>query len=346
MLKGNILMEPVLEIETNLLPPEQIPAAPFEFPKAWRKSTISKEDYFFQFPDKCLMELEKLSDELQKNCLPALITRPEMYELENCKVFMKKIKEVLDNGVGFAIMEKLPIDSVPLEVATTMHWLLGSLLGRPVAQNFKDGKMLYEVMDLTAGKGKNIIGVRGSHTNADLSFHTDCSSNIAPPDYVGLMCVRPALEGGESQLTNWYSVYNKLLESRPDLCARGFKPILFDRQREHSDDDPRILSRPPFAFDGNITLRYSERLNRQGYKIAKQSMDQETEDMLSAIDEILTDPEMRVDLNFESGQIQWINNASIGHRRTSYVDHPGEPSLRRCLVRMWLREEGKISYLG
>ena len=135
------------------------------------------------------------------------------------------------------------------------------------------------------------------------------------------MCVRPALEGGESQLTNWYAVYNKLLESRPDLCARGFKPILFDRQLEHAADDPRVLSRPPFAFDGKITMRYSERLNRQGYKIAKQPIDKQTEDMLAAIDTILKDPEMRVDLNFQSGQIQWINNASIGHRRTSYVDH-------------------------
>lgn len=339
-------MEHVLEIETNLLQPEQIPAAPFEFPKAWTKSTISEKDYFFKFPKECLIELEKLSIELQKNCLPALITRPEMYELAHCKAFMDVIKDVLDNGVGFAIMEKLPIDTVSLEIATTMHWLLGNLLGRPVAQNFKDGKMLYEVMDLTEGKGKNMIGVRGSHTNADLSFHTDCSSNIAPPDYVGLMCVRPAQEGGESQLTNWYAVYNKLLKSRPDLCARGFKPILFDRQLEHSADDPRVLSRPPFSYDGNITMRYSERLNRQGYEIVKQSMDQETEDMLSAINKILKDPEMRVDLNFQAGQIQWINNASIGHRRTSYVDHPGNSSLRRCLVRMWLREEGKISYLG
>ena len=116
-------MEPILEIETNLLPPERIPTAPFEFPKAWVRSTISKEDYFFQFPEKCLIELENLNKELQENFLPALITRPEMYELENCNSFMKMIKDVLDNGVGFAIMEKLPIDSVSLEVATTMHWL-------------------------------------------------------------------------------------------------------------------------------------------------------------------------------------------------------------------------------
>ena len=28
-------MEPILEIETDLLPPEKIPTATFEFPKAW-----------------------------------------------------------------------------------------------------------------------------------------------------------------------------------------------------------------------------------------------------------------------------------------------------------------------
>ena len=148
-------MEPILEIETDLLPPGKIPTAPFDFPKAWSKSTISEEDYFFQFPKECVAELENLNIELKKNVLPALITRPEMYELENCEAFMKKIKDVLDNGVGFAVIDKLPIDSASEEVATTMHWLLGSLLGRPVAQNYKDGKMLYEVKDLTEGKGNN-----------------------------------------------------------------------------------------------------------------------------------------------------------------------------------------------
>ena len=47
-------MESILEIETDLLPPERIPTAPFEFPKAGVRSPIAKEDYFFQFPEKCL----------------------------------------------------------------------------------------------------------------------------------------------------------------------------------------------------------------------------------------------------------------------------------------------------
>ena len=147
-------MEPILEIETDLLPPEKIPTATFEFPKAWIQSTISESDYFFKFPRECVAELEDLNIELQKNALPPLITRPEMYNLENCREFMRHIKGVLDNGVGFALIDKLPIDTASKKIMTTMHWLLGSLFGRPVAQNYKDGKMLYEVKDLTEGKVK------------------------------------------------------------------------------------------------------------------------------------------------------------------------------------------------
>ena len=68
--------------------------------------------------------------------------------------------------------------------------------------------------------------------------------------------------------------------------------------------------------------------------------------MLSKIAEILEDPSIRVDLNFQPGQIQWINNRSIGHRRTSYVDDPNDPENKRTLLRLWLRENGKVSYLG
>jgi hypothetical protein len=66
----NVDMESILEIETDLLPPEKIPTAPFEFPKAWSKSTISQTDYFFRFPRECLAELENLNIELQKMLYP------------------------------------------------------------------------------------------------------------------------------------------------------------------------------------------------------------------------------------------------------------------------------------
>lgn len=335
-------METVLEIETNLLPPEEVPSAPFAFPQAWNRSNVSKDDYFFKLPDECVAELREIGESLTEAPLPYLVLTPEMYTMDHCRDFIYRVKHVLEDGVGFAIIDRLPLDDYPITVIEAMHWLLGKLLGRPVAQSFA-GKMMYEVRDRGTPIG---IGTRGSHTNAELRFHTDCSSNVAPPDYVGLLCVRPAMEGGRSQLANWYEVFNRLLKDRPDLCARGFKPMLFDRQLEHADGDPRLLSRPPFAYDGKITVRYSERLNIQAYEMIGEAMDDDGADMLAAIAEILDDPEIRLDLDFEPGQIQWINNGSIGHRRTSYLDDPNDPENKRTLLRLWLREKGALGYLG
>ena len=335
------LIEPVFEIETDLLPPEKVPAAPFSFPQTWTRSSVSKNDYFFKLPDLCLEELRVIAENLTAGPLPFTVLTTDMFQLDHCQRFMQGVKDTLDNGVGFAILDRLPLE-YPMPTLEALHWLLGKLLGRPVAQSFT-GKMMYEVRDRGTAIG---IGTRGSHTNAELRFHTDCSSNVAPPDYVGLLCVQPAMEGGLSQLANWYEVYNWLLETRPELCARGFKPMLFDRQLEHAENDPRVLSRPPFAYDGKITVRYSERLNIQAYDLTGLPLDDEGAEMLREIAQILEDPEISIDLDFQPGQIQWINNATIGHRRTSYLDDPETPEIKRTLLRLWLREQGQLSYLG
>ena len=95
-------------------------------------------------------------------------------------------------------------------------------------------------------------------------------------------------------------------------------------------------------FDG-VSL---EMLVLSPYEFIKEEMDSEGAEMLEEIAEILKDPEIRVNLDFEPGQIQWINNASIGHRRTSYLDDPSDPENKRTLLRLWLREKGALGYLG
>ena len=40
-------------------------------------------------------------------------------------------------------------------------------------------------------------------------------------------------------------------------------------------------------------------------------------------------------MDFEEGDIQLLNNATILHARTAYEDHP-EPERRRHLLRLWL----------
>ena len=93
-------------------------------------------------------------------------------------------------------------------------------------------------------------------------------------------------------------------------------------------------------------MRYSERLNIQAYEMLGEELDSDGVEMLREIAEILEEPDVSLNLDFQPGQVQWINNATIGHRRTSYLDDPNDPENKRTLLRLWIRETGELSYLG
>ena len=66
---------------------------------------------------------------------------------------------------------------------------------------------------------------------------------------------------------------------------------------------------------------------------------------LDALDGIMARPDMTVDFHFEAGQMQFLNNRQIAHKRTGFRDWP-EPERKRHLVRLWLRDRGRTFYNG
>jgi len=74
-------------------------------------------------------------------------------------------------------------------------------------------------------------------------------------------------------------------------------------------------------------------------------MDKQTTAALEAVESVFDEPELRVDLDFQPGQIQFVNNRATGHARTNFIDWP-EPERKRFLVRLWLRDRGSRGYRG
>src|SRR5439155_26377714 len=93
-----------------------------------------------------------------------------------------------------AAIDRIAVARFSVDENRALNWLLGSLLGRPVAQKW-DGTMIYDVRD--TGKALE-YGVRRSVTNLELQFHTDAPWLALPPEQVGLYCLNPAREGGVS----------------------------------------------------------------------------------------------------------------------------------------------------
>ena len=61
-------------------------------------------------------------------------------------------------------------------------------------------------------------------------------------------------------------------------------------------------------------------------------------DALNLMDELAASGDLRLDIDFLPGDIQFLHNHQILHARTSYEDWP-EPERRRHLLRLWLSTE-------
>ena len=309
-------------------------------PIAWTRTTLAAGEGRVRLSEASVAELLGAVALLRANPLPVLALDPADFDLAHCRQVMAGVRDTLERGAGFAIVDRLPLERIECPEAVALFWLLSSLIGRPVAQKW-DGTMVYDVLDTGRPPGN---GVRPDLTNAEQSFHTDNSYNLCPPEHVGLLCLHPAMEGGVSRIVSLASVHNELRRRRPDLLARLYQPFYFDRQREHAPDDVMVTRHPVFEADaGRLLGRLSRYQVRNGQALAGVPLDAEGEVALDELDRVMDHPDLKLDFHFEAGQMQFVNNRRIAHKRTAFRDWP-ERDRKRHLVRLWLRDRGRPFY--
>ncbi len=333
-----------MDIQLGSSPPQQSLRAPVAGASAWLKCDLTESDYLVRLSHECASELTQTVEELDARHLPTIMLTPAEYPMPACRAAMAHVRSILEDGCGFALVDRLPLNEVSTEQAIALYWLLSSMIARPVAQKL-DGTMIYDVRDtgLTATPGS---GIRRDKTKMELSYHTDNSYNESLPQYVALLCVRPARSGGLSKVISLHSVYNEVLKRDPRLLDRLYRPYWFDRQREHLDREPVLLSAPIFwATRNQLCARISLHLIRGGYTIKGDAMDEETAASLDLVEGIFEQDVFPLEFRLEPGMLEFTNNLIIGHSRTAFDDYQ-EPTRKRWLVRLWLRDVGHRSYSG
>ncbi len=314
---------------------------PITDPIAWRGADLPERAGYLDVSAEAAAEMAALAEELAANPLPLEALRPTDFDLPASEALMTTARHQITDGIGFAIVDRLPLEALGEQVRK-VYWLLAGMVDRPVAQKW-DGTMIYDVTDTGRPPGN---GVRPDKTNAEQNFHNDNSYNICPPDMVALFCLRTAMEGGVSHIVSFPSVQNRLRETAPDLLARLYEPFCFDRQREHATDDIKYLWHPCFeAPNGRLLARLSRFQVKNGYPLAGAEIDTRGAAALEALEEAMRAPGQALTFHFEPGQIQLVNNRLLGHRRTGFRDWP-EAERKRLLVRLWLRSWGRPFYNG
>ena len=234
----------------------------------------------------------------------------------------------LDEGRGFILLRGFPVERLGEENAAYAYWGLGLHLGIPGAQNPQE-ELLGHVAD-TGEEATNAF-VRRYRTAGDIAYHCDLA------DVVGLLCLRGPRSGGASRIVSSVSVYNALLERRPDLAARLYEPFLLDSRDEQRDGSPRWFPVPPCRFAGGRlrTFYHSDYFRSVVRHADVPPFTDDERALLDLYEEIAASPDLYLDMYFEPGDIQLISNHVILHARTAYDDWP-EPERKRHLLRLWL----------
>ncbi len=323
--------------------PSSILDAPIPAPGAWRRADVRTEDYLVALSPACLDEIRRAADAIERHPLPTILLDPSAFELTHCRAAMARVRDLLDTGLRFALVDRLPMETLSLDTAKAIYWLLSSLVARPVAQKL-DGTMVYDVHD-TGAAALPGSGVRPDKTNIELKLHNDNSYNTTPPDYVVLLCVRAARTGGHSKVMSFLTAHNLMRERHAALLPRLYRPFWFDRQREFFPGEPEIFAAPVYDYDGTLRTRFSAHQIRGGYVLKGEPVDPDGIAALAAMLEMFDDKTLTIDFDLAPGHLQFVNNRAVGHARTAFEDH-AEPDRRRHLVRLWLRDHGNRAYPG
>jgi len=247
------------------------------------------------------------------------------FALPRTRELLRTVFDELENGVGFSVLGKFPVERFTYDEALIGYAGLSAHLGTLVDQSYA-GAMKADVKDLGLAYGKD---VRGYQSNAMLRFHTDGAV------LTGLLCLESAVEGGLSVLASSGALSNRILEERPDLYAvlqRGFH---HHRRGEHAPGDNPVSPAPipVFVFyDGLLHCTYDRNQSlwsaEEGIEFT--ALDIEAMDYLDAL---MARPEFQLHTEMRKGDVQFVNNFTVMHARTEYRDGPTQ---KRHLVRYWI----------
>lgn len=237
----------------------------------------------------------------------------------------------LDRGRGFVLLRGFPVDAHDETALAEVYWGLGLHLGRAISQN-TDGDLIGHIRD--TGADPAAYGVRLYKTRAEQDFHTDGA------DIIGLFCLKAAKSGGVSRIVSSPAIFNRMLAERPDLVPVLFEPFPFDTQGQHKPGQQPWFDLPICRWDGErlrtFFIGWYIRESQQ-HAEAPRLTDAQVE-ALAFIESTANDPALYLDMSFRPGDLQFLKNAAILHKRTAYEDWP-EPARKRHLLRLWLVEE-------
>lgn len=256
------------------------------------------------------------------------------FPLPTLEARIAKMKEELVNGRGVVRIRGVDRKRYHNTELCLIYWGIGAHLGTPWAQNAK-GHVLGDVTDHHKEPGDPTA--RGNEIGGSkLPFHCDGS------DLVGLLCLDAGAEGGLSRIANCVSLHNILVRERPDLAEVLYGDLPYDYRGEQRDGAKPYYMAPGFTdHDDRLFMRlippyiWASQRHPEAPRLSKQQME-----AITWINDTAESGRFNVEMAFDAGDMQFINNYHVLHGRASYEDKPRQV---RHLKRLWLETDAYAS---
>jgi hypothetical protein len=271
-------------------------------------------------------ELANAVETVRRNGVAMVDIHKDDFPLKAFAGVLADVRRELMDGRGIVMMQAFPLTRFDRECAAIAYIGLGAHLGQTMSQN-KLGHILGHVKDL--GGDYSDPNTRGYMTNAEMRFHTDAC------DYVGLLCLQTPMAGGASRIASSVTVYNTMLARRPDLVEALCGDYYRSRSGEISQGEFPYFAQPIFSFhEGYFSATGAGAVIDKAQKLP--GVPKFTPVQAEAIEAYrATVDEIALDIDFERGDIQFLNNFVMLHTRREYRDWP-EEQRKRHLLRLWL----------
>jgi len=302
---------------------------PIDHPGAWKVADFTTPaDYTIELDATHLRDIERAMRQIKTAGLGLDDLRREHFEVPSLRPVIDEIRREIENGRGFLVLRRLPVEDYSKDEVGMIFWGLGTHLGRGLSQSVL-GDRLGHVNDFS----REDPLARAYRNKQELSPHTDSC------DLVGLACLCNAESGGVSRLTSALTVHNVMLEEYPEALERLYRGYVFHRRGEEKPGDlPHTPYRVPVYSntEGKVSARYVRTYVEAGEASAGRPMGEAELAVLDRFEEITKRPELMLEFTLLPGEIYFINNYTILHARTAFDDGDAEEDQRRHLLRLWL----------
>jgi hypothetical protein len=304
---------------------------PLEEQCEWRTDEVG-DGYIFHLTDDHVAELGAALVHAEGRVDDVLDITRDMFPLPTLAPELARITDDLVNGLGMVLIRGVPVERYSKDRASAIYWGVGMHLGHPWPQNAK-GHLLGDVTD--QGRAIDDPTARGNELGGiPLPFHSDGS------DLVGLFCLDAGAGGGDSLVANAVTIHNDLVRDDPDLAAELYEPFPYDLRGEQAPGSKPWYTMPVFTRrQDRLFVRYIRPYIESSRRHADAPRPSVTaRAALDRLDAMCADPQYRVAMGMQAGDMQFVNNYHVLHGRDGYRDDRAAGKIRH-LKRLWLETD-------